>query len=53
MDSNQWEEWVEGKGCAMLDGMAEDRPGGLPVVPSSQMHQTTNAPDDKWTGGAS
>jgi len=42
MDSKEWEEWVERKGQAVLEGVAEDMPGGPPLVPSSQVHQMTN-----------
>jgi len=42
MDGEEWEEWVEGEGRAVLEGVAEDGPGGPPVVPSSQARQTTN-----------
>ena len=44
MDGEEWEGWVEGEERAVLEleGVAEDGPGGPPVVPNSQTRQTTN-----------
>jgi len=42
MDGEEWEEWVEREGRAVLEGVAEGGPGGPPVVPSSQTRQRTN-----------
>ena len=44
MDGEDWEEWVEGEGRSVLEGVMMDGPGGsapLPMLASSQSRHTT------------
>lgn len=43
MDGEDWEEWVEGEGRAVLEGVTEDGPGGSAAAPAPVLPRPTTA----------